>query len=330
LTRQRDGLLARFRLPLALVTVALGYGTAGFVLIERVSALDAFYQTVLVLSTIGTGTGEPRGAGAKIFTITVILAGVAAVFTAIGVGTEVLASGELARWVRGRRMTSRLRRLNDHFVVCAYGRVGRTVVEELLGRDCAVVVIESRADLEPLLTGQNLTHILGDPSDERVLRDAGIERARGLVCAVDSDAVNVFITLTARAINPSLRIVARASEPGSSDKLLRAGADEVISPYRLSGRRMALLATRPSIVEMLDLLGFGPGFRLEEVQVRPGSRLDGLTITEALTRYAGVSILAVKQPGAELSAAPDRALRLTAGDLILTVGPTATLDHMTE
>ncbi len=325
-----DRLLTRFRVPLLLVAAAVGYGIAGFLLIERVSVLGAVYQTVLVLSTIGTGSPEPRGDGAKIFTITLILVGVAALFTAIGVGTEVLASGELARWVRRRRMTGRLGRLSGHFIVCAYGRVGRAVVEELRGPGCEVVVIESRADLEPLLAEQDLVHLLGDPSDEQVLRTAGVERARGLVCAVDSDAANVYITLTARALSPSLRIIARASGPGSAENLVRAGADEVISPYRLSGRRMALLAMRPSVVEMLDLLGFGPDFRLEEVLVRPGSRLDGLTIAEALARYSGVSILAVKQPGAELSPAPDHAMRLGPGDLIVSVGPSPVLDRISE
>src|SRR5579875_2340625 len=296
-----EHLLTRFRVPLLLVAIAVVYGVIGFVVIEGVSVLDALYQTALVLSTIGTGAPEPRGAGAKIFTITLILIGVAAVFTAIGVGTEALVSGDLRQWVRRRRMSGQLGRLSDHFIVCAYGRVGRTVVEEIRAQGNTVVVIEPQPELQDVLAEHGVLHVPGDPSDEQVLQAAGISRARALICAVDSDAANVYITLTARALNRTLRIVARASEPGSSDKLTRAGADEVISPYRLSGRRMALLAMRPSMIEMLDLLGFGPDFRLEEVLVRPGSRLDGLTIAEALARYAGVSILAVKKPGAELT-----------------------------
>lgn len=327
---RRDGLLAQFWLPLLLVAIALIYGTVGFLLIERASLLDALYQTVLVLSTIGTGTPEPRGDGAKIFTISLILVGVAAVFAGIGVGTETLVSGELTRWARRRRMTGRLGRISGHVVVCAYGRVGRTVVAELRAQGRAVVVIEQKPELEALLAEQRLQHVVGDPRDERVLRAARIEQARGLVCAVDSDAANVYITLTARALNPALRIIARGSEPGSADTLRRAGADEVISPYRLSGRRMALLVMRPALVEILDLLGFGPEFRLEEVEVRPGSRLDGLTIGEALVRYPGASILAVKQPGAEVTAAPDQALRLAPGDLIVSVGPNAILDRISE
>lgn len=328
--RRGEGLLARFRMPLLLVAAAVLYGSIGFVLVEGVSPLDAVYRTVLVLSTIGTGTPEPRGDGAMIFTVSLILVGVAAVFTGIGVGTEVLVSGDLAYWARRRQMAGRLARLSDHFIVCAYGRVGRTVADELRAQGGTVVVIESNPELTSMPARDGLLYVQGDPADEEVLEEANIRRAQALVCAVDSDAANVYITLTARALNPSLRIISRASVQSSADKLVRAGADEVVSPYRLSGRRMALLAMRPSMVEMLDLLGFGPDSRLEEILVRPGARLDGSTIAQALDRYTGVSILAVKHPDTPLVPAPDHATRLAPGDLILSVGPNAMVDRMSQ
>jgi voltage-gated potassium channel len=147
--------------------------------------------------------------------------------------------------------------LTGHYVICAYGRVGRAVTQELRRRGYTLVVIESKPELEPLLAEHGIRYIPGDLADEAVLRQAGIERARGLICAVDSDAANVFITLTARALNPGLRIVARASEQASIGKLVRAGADEVVSPYGLTGRRMAVLAVQPSVLEVLDLLNLG-------------------------------------------------------------------------
>ena len=165
-----------------------------------------------------------------------------ALFTAIGVGTEVVASGELGRWLRMNQVTRSIGRLSGHYVICAYGRVGRAVMEELRRRGATAVVIESKPEVEPLLEEHGLPYISGDPSDETVLRQAGIERARGLICAVDSGAANVHITLTARALNPDLRIVARASEKASIDKLMRAGADEVVTPYGLTGCRMAVHA----------------------------------------------------------------------------------------
>ncbi len=321
-------MFARFRLPLLLVVLALCYGTFGYWLIENQSPLDAFYTTVLTLSTVGSG--PELGVGGKLFTVSLILFGVATLFAAIGVATEVLSSGELARWLRRKRMSRRTGQLSGHYVVCGYGRVGRTVTEELGRHQREILVIESKPDLQLLLEERDIPYVTGDAADETVLRLAGIERADGLVCAVDSDAGNVFITLTARAMNARLRIVARAAEQRSVDKLRRAGADEVISPYGLSGRRMALLALQPSVLEVLDLLDLGADIRLEEMAVQPGTPLHGTTIAEAQTRYAGVAILAVRQPGGNLSTSPDQGLRLGTGDLVIALGPVAILEGMTN
>jgi voltage-gated potassium channel len=326
----RDRILARSRLPVLIVLLAIGYGTAGYWLVEGKNLLDAVYATMLTLSTLGVEAGPPPGPGGKIFTVSLILFGVVALFTAIGVGTEVVASGELGRWLRMNQATRSIGQLSGHYVICAYGRVGRAVLEELRRRGCSLVVIESKPELEPLLAGHGVRYVSGDPADEGVLRQAGIDRARGLICAVDSDAANVFITLTARALNPGLRIVARASERASVDKLVRAGADEVVSPYGLTGRRMAVLAVQPSVLEVLDLLNLGSDIRLEEVAVRAGTHLDGLTIAEARARYAGVAILALKKPGSEVSANPGHQLRLAPGDLIVALGPAEILNRMAD
>jgi voltage-gated potassium channel len=220
--------------------------------------------------------------------------------------------------------------LSGHYVICGYGRVGRAVLAELRHRNYSAVVIESKPELEPLLAEHGVMYISGDPADETVLRQAGVERARGLVCAVDSDASNVFIALTARALNADLRIVARASDRTSIDKLARAGADEVVSPYGLTGRRMAVLAVQPSVLEVLDLLNFGSDIGLEEVAVRIGTHLDGLTIAEARARYAGVAILALKKPGSDVSANPDQEARLGPEDLVVALGPAEILNRMAD
>ena len=313
-----------------MVMLAIGYGTAGYRLVEGKSLLDAFYATVLALSTLGVEAGPPPGPGGKVFTVSLIMFGVVALFTAIGVGTEVVASGELGRWLRMNQVTRSISRLSGHYVICAYGRVGRAVTEELGRRAFTTVVIESKPELEPLLAEHGVRYISGDPADETVLRQAGVERARGLICAVDSDAANVFITLTARALNPDLRIVARASEGTSIDKLVRAGADEVVSPSGLTGRRMAVLAVQPSVLEVLDLLNLGSDIRLEEVAVRAGTHLDGLTLAEARARYAGVAILALKKPGSEVSANPSHEVCLARGDLIVALGPAEILNRMAD
>ena len=321
-------LISRFRLPLVLVLAAMAFGTIGNWL-EGHNLLDAVYRTILTLSTVGVGTPEPEGVFAKLFTISLILFGVVAAFTAIGVITSIVASGELSTWIRRRYLARRVDRLEGHYVVCAYGRVGRAVIDELRRHGTPSVVIESKPDLAPP-DESDLAFVLGDSTDEAVLRSAGIERARGLICAVDSDAANVFITLTARAINPGLRIIARAAEAASVDKLTRAGADEVVSPYRLSGRRMAVLCLQPSVLEMLDLLNLGPDIRLEEVVVRPESQLAGRTIGDALSRHTGVAILALKQPGSDVIANPDRDTQLAPDDIIMAIGPVTLLNSMAQ
>jgi voltage-gated potassium channel len=190
------------------------------------------------------------------------------------------------------------------------------------------VIIESLERLVPALEEQDVPYIAGDPTAEDVLRRAGIERARGLVCAVDSDAANVYITLTARALNPNLVIVARASEPTSVDKLLRAGADQVVSPYALSGRRMAFLAQHPAVVDFLDLMSIVPDLRLEQIVVRAGSALDGATVGQASAAHGAATILAVKRASGEPLAFPAPDVRLAEGDRVVVLGPLGALDTL--
>jgi voltage-gated potassium channel len=189
-------------------------------------------------------------------------------------------------------------------VIGAYGRVGRAVAEELTRQDLPLVVIEPQEALIPTLEEHAIPYLAGDPTAEEVLGRAGIVRARALVCAVDSDAANVYITLTARALNPRLVIVARASDPASVDTLVRAGADRVVSPYLLSGRRMAFLAQHPAVVDFLDLTSIVPDLRLEQIVVQPGAVLDGTTVAAASAAYRDATILAVRRATGESIAYP--------------------------
>jgi voltage-gated potassium channel len=201
------------------------------------------------------------------------------------------------------------------------------VADELTRQGVPLVVIERQQALVAALEEQDVPYIAADPTDEAVLRRAGILRARALVCAVDSDAVNVYITLTARALNPELMIVARASDPGSIDKLVRAGADQVVSPYLLSGRRMAFLAQHPAVVDFLDLMSVVPGQRLEEIVVRAGSTLAGTTVGETAA-HTGATILAVRPASGEPVAFPGPEIKLAEGDRVVVLGALTTLDAL--
>jgi voltage-gated potassium channel len=322
------GLLSRFRVPVALLLVALLYGTVGYRLMEGWTLLDALYMTVTTLTTVGFREIHPLGPGGEVFTISLILLGLGAVFATIGVGTELVVSGELGAWYRRRQVDRQTAGLREHHVICAYGRVGRAVAASLSEQGAPFCVVDNDPSLIPLMESHGVIHLTGDPSDEEVLREVGIEHARGLVSAVDSDAVNVFITLTARALNPELSIVARASRAESVDRLLRAGADRVVSPYELSGRRMAFLATRPAVVDFLEMVALAPELTLEEILVRPGSALDGRSVGEAVADHPGVTVLAVKRGEDDLQASPGADTRLASGDLVLVMGPQRALEAL--
>jgi voltage-gated potassium channel len=201
-------LLTRFRLPATLVALTVLYGTLGYLLLEGWSLTDSLYMTVTTLATVGYGEVRPLDPSGKVFTISLIVLGVVALAASIDAVAGALVSGELQAAIRRRRMRKRLDHLQGHYVVCAYGRVGRAAVAELRSEGVPVLVVEPKLDLAELLKEHSVPHLPADPTEEAALRQAGIQRARGLLCAMDSDAANVFITLTARALNPALTIVA--------------------------------------------------------------------------------------------------------------------------
>lgn len=320
--------VARFRLPLALLASALAYGVAGYMIIEGWSFLDALYMSVTTLTTVGYREVHALSTPGRVFTITLVLFGVLILFAAVGSMAQLLISGELGRPLRRRRMQRRIDALDDHYVICAYGRVGRAAASEFRQQGTPFVVVEPQEALVQLMEEHGVPYLTADPTEASVLIQAGIDRAKGLVCAVDSDAVNVYITLTARNLNPKLSIVSRSSAPGSVEQLQRAGADRVVSPYTLSGRRMAALALQPAVVEFIDMVAVAPDLRLEEIVLESGSTLDGKTVAEAYGAHPELMILAVKKSGAELIPSPDPGFRLSAGDLVVALGPVRVLGDL--
>ncbi|HEX2272640.1 MAG TPA: potassium channel protein [Acidimicrobiales bacterium] len=329
--RRRGRLLAaRVRLPGLLLLLALLYGTVGYQVIEGFSFLNALYMTVTTLTTIGFGEIEPLSSAGRVFTITLVAFGVVVVFDLIAQFTSLLASGRLSRTIERRAMQRQISRLSDHFVICAFGRVGRAATQELVRHGADVVVVEVQEALEDRLIEADVPYLIGDPSEESVLEEAGIRRARALLCAVDSDVVNVYITLSARALNPDLFIIARASRPESVEKLRRAGADRVVSPYAVSGVRMASQALQPAMLEFVDMVTVAPELRIEELVVGKSSALATRTVREVCAPYEGVMVLAVRSPEGELLIPPRADTVLDEGDLIIVVGPADALAGMAE
>ncbi|MDQ4149538.1 MAG: potassium channel protein [Actinomycetota bacterium] len=311
-------LWSRLRWPVSLLALVLAYGTVGYLLFGGWSFLDALYMTLTTLTTVGFREVRPLGTGEKIFTMSVIVFGVSTLLVTVSLLAAGVAEGALSERSRRRRMERRVKDLSNHFIICAYGRVGRTVAREFQAEGVPFVVIESREDVEDELIEDRVPYVLGDSVSEEALRIAGLERARGLVCAVDSDATNVYIALMARSSNPDIYIVGRASEAGAAERLYKAGADRVISPYVTSGRHMATLALRPNVIAYLDMTGEeSRPLRLEEVQVGSGSGLIGKSVQDV----CGPAIpLAIRRPDGEVEAPANPDHRLQAGDLLFLLG----------
>ncbi len=238
--------IRRFWLPVALTISLIVYGTIGYtVIVHSATPVDAFYWTILTLGGVGFHDTEASGAFAEMFSVSLVVGLLVAVVITAAIGSDLIASGDLARSRRRRRMHRRIEALEGHFILCGFGRVGRAVVEEYAGRGVAVVVIEIDHRSAEELDDLGVPYLIADPQNDGVLEEAGIHRARGIVCAVDSDAINAFIALSARTLNPSLVLVARAADPHSESKLRRVGVHHVVSPYSLSGRRMAVDSLMP-------------------------------------------------------------------------------------
>ena len=323
MTRRSDRLIVRLTWPLVALALVYLAGLFGW-LAFGFGPVDALTQTTLTLTTVGIGAGRALTGGEKLFSAALALAGVSAFLAFLAVLSGALVEGRLNFGTRRRRMERRIGDLHDHFILCAYGRVGRSAARELEAEGVPFVVIDRKEDLEDLLRYDGVLYVLGDPTHEGVLKHAGIDRAKALLCAVDDDADSVYITLTARSLNPDLFIVARAGEPDSPGRLVRAGADRVISPYVTSGRHMVALGLRPRVVDYVELVtSKDPRARLEEVVIDAGSPLDGGTIADA----SGEAIaLLLRRADGTIVTNPAAGERLGAGDLLVLFGERPALE----
>ncbi|HEX9713612.1 MAG TPA: potassium channel protein [Actinomycetota bacterium] len=312
-----DGLLRHLRVPVIGIALVSSYGVIGYVLFGF-GFIDALYMTSLALTTAGFNPVGDLTQGEKAFTITIAVFGVTLFLVILALLTSLMVEGRIGIVSRRRRMDKRIGSMKGHFIIAAYGRVGRTAARELEAEGVPFVVVDRLEELEPIMQSDGVPYLLGDPTSESVLQQAGIERARALISAVDSDADNVYITLTARSMNPDLFIVARASEPKSPERLYRAGANRVISPYVSSGRHMAMLALRPRVVDYLEISGRDEKpLRLEEFLVEEDSPLVGHSVDEV----GGAAVpLVVRRASGEVVTNPNGSEDVRAGDLIVLLG----------
>ncbi len=313
-----------------LLTAVVAFGTCGYHLVEGASLWDSFYMTVITLTTVGYREVFPLSRAGEAFTVVLLAVGIGLLLTAATELARGIVEGELRSVFGVNRRSRMLERLQNHEVVCGWGRMGQAVVEELVRARRQVVAVERHPDRLRELEAQGLLHVAGDATEERVLRAAGVERARGLVACLDDDAHNVYTVLTARSLNPGLFIVARATEDGAEERLRRAGADRVMNPYRLGGLRLAHMLAKPGVVDFLDFSlrpASGEQLLLEQLAVTESSPLAGKSLAELdLRRRHRLAVVSL-QRGATLIPNPDPTLRLEVGDLLVVLGSRQDLDR---
>jgi voltage-gated potassium channel len=302
-------------------------GTIGYVALGF-SVLDAVYQTVTTVATVGFREVQPLDDAGKVFTIVLILVGVGTALYTFSVVLETLFEGHLRAVLGRRRMERQIDAMQQHIIVCGWGRVGRAIAEELTAAGADLVVIDrdsTRVSEAPLPA------VVGDATEDGVLEAAGLRRARALVAALDSDAANLFVTLSARSLCPDLFIVARARVEESEEKLRRAGADRVVNPQSIGGARIAAFVLQPHVTEFLDVVMHDRGleFRLEEIRVPRGSSFAGMSIRDAQLRdRTGALVLALREEDGSFitNPSPDTAIR--AGHILIAIGTPTELDAL--
>ncbi len=292
----------RLSVALALVVGVLAFGTLGYLLLG-LEPLDALYQTVITISTVGFREVEEFGTAEKVFTMLIIILGFGSVVFDIGQVVEYVVEGHLQRAFGRRRMEKTIAQMSNHVVLCGWGRVGRAFCE-YLPRGSEVVVVDS--DLRQVASC-GYPHVVGNATDDATLNAAGIQRAATVIAALATDADNLFLVLSARSANPSAFIVARARAESTGAKLLRAGADRVVNPHEIGGARMAALVSQPHVAEFVDVVMHEGGveFQLAEVELAEGSPLVGRSLGEAhLRARTGALVLAMRNPDGSFTTNP--------------------------
>jgi len=318
-----DRLTRRVVYLLMAVAAMLAIGTAGFVTIEDYPVFDALYMTLTTMTTVGYMEIHPLHRAGRVFNTFLIFFGVSIILTGIGIMTQAIIELEFGEALGKRRAKRMIANLQDHFIVCGFGRVGRGAAAELQQAGVPLVVIDRNPERVERATAAGMLAIAADSTTDETLKVVRIERARGMVAALATDADNLFVLLSAKALNPSIYVATRAAEEGAEAKMRRAGADAVFAPYSMAGHRLAQSLLRPHVVQFLDFatsnLALDVG--MEQVRVSEHSVVAGKTIQEiAIGRQLGVIVLAIRKGDGEMLFNPPAQTAISAGDFLIAMG----------
>ncbi len=319
--------IRRVRRSLLLLLGVTVVGTVGYMLLMGWNLLDALYMTTITIGTIGYEevrdlSADPVG---RLWTMILIIAGVGSLAYTASTVAQFIVEGTIGGYFGRRRMEGKIEKLSGHYILCGYGRVGREIAEEFASGGVEFVVIDQDESNSEECLRKGYLNLLGDASRDEVLEASGVRRAKGLVAAVDSDADNMFVVVSARELNPDLYIVARAESDESLSKLKRAGADRTLSPYAVGGRRLARLTTHPLLVDYLDIIsrsGEGLEFRLEEFEVDDASPLVNCSVRQLrdAEEETGAKVLAIRHKNGGFNTTPSGRDKVLAGDILIVLG----------
>ena len=311
----------------------IAFGTLGYYFFEHMPFFDAFYMTIITISTVGFSEIVPLTHVGRGITVIIIVLGISVGTYTIGIIVKWFIEGELQKVFWRLRVQKQIAELNDHYIICGFGRIGRTICKELQADKTDFVIIEQNVSEIQDIDKDRYLFLEMDATSEEALLEAGIMQASGLVTAVNSDANNVFITLTAKGLRPDIFVLARASEEKNEAKLMKAGASRVVAPYMIGAKRMAQILKRPTVVDFIDIAMMGShlGLIMEEAGISSNSNLIGKTLMENnLRRDFGVIIVAIKKTSGEMTFNPMPSETLEAGDVIVVIGKKEDLKRMSQ
>ena len=311
----------RIALIIASIVLPLAIGIAGFIWIENYPFLDAVYMSVITVATVGYAEIRPLTAVGRIFNMVLIMFGVSMLLLAVGIMTQTIIELEFNRYFARRRTKRMIEDLTNHFIVCGFGRVGRGAAEELRRAGVPYIVLEKTEDKVERAMRKGVLAALGDATLDINLREVGIDRAAGLIAALSSDADNLYLVLSAKTLNPKLKISSRVIEEEAEPKMRRAGADTVLAPYTITGSRLAQGILRPHVVQFLDFATIGLDVGIEQVRVADNSEYISKSLRQmALRKEVGVIVLAIKRANGEMIFNPDAEAELSGGDYLIAMG----------
>jgi len=326
--------MGRFRRRIALIVAAIALmlvvGTVGFVIIERYPLFDAFYMTVITISTVGYAEIHPLSHAGRVFNSFLIMFGVTLMLLAVGGMTQAIIELELNQTFAKRRTRKMIDRLRDHYIVCGFGRVGRGAAFELQRVGVPFLVVDNHEDRVEWAIKSGMLAALADATNDETLKDAGIMQAKGLIATLSSDSDNLFVILSAKALNPSLKVAARVSSEQSEKKMRLAGADHVFAPYDITGNRMAQVMLKPHVSQFIDFTtkGMGLDVGIEQLRVPETSEFASKSLRDMqIRKELGVIVLAIRKSDGRMLFNPPAEAEIESGDYLIVMGEAVNLQR---